>query len=56
MKKHFEKLIALTQKVNRQHIQVALALLALALFVLSAGAPSDGGIICRIADILPFAH
>ena len=30
-------------KVNRQHIQILLALLALAMLVLGIGAPSDGG-------------
>ncbi len=30
-------------KINRQHIQVLLALLALAMLVLGVGAPSDGG-------------
>jgi hypothetical protein len=43
MKNQFAKLFVLTQKINRQHIQVALVLLALVLFVLGAGAPSDGG-------------
>jgi hypothetical protein len=45
MKKNTAKLFVFTQKINRQHIQVAFALLALVLFVLGAGAPSDGGII-----------
>jgi hypothetical protein len=44
MKNVFSKLFIFTQKINRQHIQVAFALLALILFVLGAGAPSDGGI------------
>ena len=33
----------ISTKVNRQHIQVVLALLALAMLVLGIGAPSDGG-------------
>ncbi|MBE3037578.1 MAG: hypothetical protein IMZ62_02005 [Chloroflexi bacterium] len=44
MKTKFAQLFVFTQKINRQHIQVAFALLALVLFVLGAGAPSDGGI------------
>lgn len=44
MKTTFAKLFFFTQKINRQHIQVAFALLSLILFVLAAGAPSDGGI------------
>jgi hypothetical protein len=47
MKTQFAKLLFVTRKINRQHIQVAFALLALVLFVLGAGAPSDGGIISR---------
>jgi len=30
-------------KINRQHIQLAFAILALAMLVLGIGAPSDGG-------------
>ena len=36
------KIILFTQRINRQHVQVAFALLALVLLVLGAGAP-DGG-------------
>jgi hypothetical protein len=43
MKTNFSKLFVFTQKINRQHIQVAFVLLALVLFVLGAGAPTDGG-------------
>ncbi len=43
MKAQFAKLFVFSQKINRQHIQVAFALLALVLFVLGAGAPDDGG-------------
>jgi hypothetical protein len=42
------KFFILTQKINRQHIQIAFAILVLILFVLAAGAPSDGGINSRI--------
>jgi hypothetical protein len=37
------KYFLLAHKINRQHVQIALALLALVLFVLGAGAP-DGSI------------
>jgi hypothetical protein len=47
MKNTIAKIFVFTQKINRQHIQVALLLVALVLFVLCAGAPSDGGIISR---------
>jgi len=43
MKTQIAKLFLITQKINRQHIQVAFALLALVLFVIGAGAPTDGG-------------
>lgn len=43
MKKMFARLVLSTQKVNRQHIQMAFALLALIMLVLGAGAPDDGG-------------
>jgi hypothetical protein len=43
MKTQIARLIIFTQKINRQHIQVVLSLLALVLFVLGAGAPDDGG-------------
>ena len=44
MKKLTTQFALLTQKINRQHVQVAFALLALVLLVLGAGAPEDGGI------------
>jgi hypothetical protein len=47
MKNQIAKVFSLAQKINRQHIQIALALLVLALFVLAAGAPSDGGLLCH---------
>ncbi len=43
MKNKIARLIVITQKINRQHIQLAFALIALVLFVLGAGAPDDGG-------------
>jgi hypothetical protein len=37
-------LIALSaRKINRQHIQLALVILTLAMLVLGVGAPDDGG-------------
>ncbi len=33
----------LSTKINRQHLQLAFAILALAMLVLGIGAPSDGG-------------
>ena len=36
-------LLQLGTKINRQHIQLILTLIALALLVLGVGAPMDGG-------------
>jgi hypothetical protein len=44
MKTQLANLFLFTQKINRQHMQVAFALLALVLFVLGAGAPECGTI------------
>ncbi len=33
-----------TSKINRQHLQFALAVLALAMLVLGIGAPTDAGV------------
>ena len=44
MKEKFAHFVLLTSKVNRQHIQFALAILALVVLVLGIGAPYDGGI------------
>lgn len=33
----------LASKVNRQHVQILLALVAIAMLVLGVGAPSEGG-------------
>jgi len=35
--------ILLSTKINRQHLQVLLTVIALALLVLGVGAPMDGG-------------
>lgn len=32
-----------SRKINRQHIQMLFAIIALAMLVLGVGAPSDGG-------------
>jgi hypothetical protein len=47
MKNKFASLALLARKINHQHIQLAFALLALAMLVLGAGAPMDGGDIGR---------
>jgi len=44
MKTQLFKLSVFAQKVNRQHIQFAFALLALVLFILGAGAPTDSAL------------
>lgn len=43
MQNKFAQIALLTSKINRQHIQMAFAVLALAMLVLGIGAPSDGG-------------
>jgi hypothetical protein len=43
MKNTLTQIALLTTKVNRQHIQMAFAILALAMLVLGIGAPTDGG-------------
>lgn len=47
MKNTFARFSILAIKVNRQHIQLVLAILALTMLVLGIGAPSDGGGIIR---------
>lgn len=42
MKNTIAQLALLSNKVNRQHVQLAFTILALALLVLGIGAPSDG--------------
>jgi hypothetical protein len=42
MKSNLAKIFLFTQKINRQHVQVAFALVGLILFVLGAGAPDAG--------------
>ena len=45
MKTKLSQILMIPTKVNRQHIQMALALLAIVLFVLGAGAPDNGGVV-----------
>ncbi|MFN8414210.1 MAG: hypothetical protein U0Z26_17650 [Anaerolineales bacterium] len=42
MKKQFALLAFSAQKIDRQYIQMALMLVALAMLVIGVGAPSDG--------------
>ncbi|MBN2386422.1 MAG: hypothetical protein JXB85_05340 [Anaerolineales bacterium] len=44
MKGKLSQINLFVSKINRQHVQIILVLLTLALFVLGAGAPDDGGI------------
>ncbi len=44
MKNKLAQIALLSTKVNRQHIQLAFAILALAMLVLGIGAPTDGGV------------
>ncbi len=44
MKNTFAQFSLFASKINRQHIQLALAILALAMLVLGIGAPVDGGV------------
>ncbi len=43
MNKNLAPVAIFASKINRQHIQLLLALLALAMLVLGVGAPTDGG-------------
>ncbi len=43
MKNTLAQFAVATSKINRQHIQMAFAVLALAMLVLGIGAPADGG-------------
>jgi len=47
MKSTFTKLVLSSHKVTYRHIQVAITLLALVLFVLGAGAPDSPGPVGR---------
>ena len=43
MKNKLAQLFAVSQKINRQHIQMILAILVLSMLVLGAGAPAISG-------------
>jgi len=43
MKNQLALLAFSAQKINRQHIQLILTIVALAMLVLGLGAPTDGG-------------
>ncbi len=43
MNNKFAPIALFASKVNRQHVQILFALVALAVLVLGVGAPSDGG-------------
>lgn len=43
MNSKFSRFVLLSGKINRQHLQLALSILALALLVLGGGAPESGG-------------
>ena len=43
MNNKIARIALFASKINRQHIQLAFAILALAMLVLGIGAPSDGG-------------
>ena len=43
MKNKLALLALSVQKINRQHIQLALVILTLAMLVFGVGAPEDGG-------------
>jgi hypothetical protein len=45
MKTKLTQLFEFAQKIDRRHIQLILALVALAMLVLGAGAPDDGGFV-----------
>jgi len=43
MNKKLADIIVLSQGINRQHLQLLIVLVSLAMLVLGIGAPSDGG-------------
>ena len=44
MKNTISQFALFASKINRQHIQLVLAIIALAMLVLGIGAPVDGGV------------
>jgi hypothetical protein len=47
MKTILFQIASLSHKIDRRHVQLVLSLLALALFVLGAGAPDEGAVLPR---------
>jgi hypothetical protein len=47
MKSQVLQVLSVFQKIDKQHVQIALSLLALVLFVLGVGAPEDAGLTPR---------
>lgn len=43
MENKLADIILMSSKINKQHIQFVLAIVALAMLVLGIGAPADGG-------------
>jgi hypothetical protein len=43
MNKKLAMVVSLTSRINRQHVQLLVAILSLAMLILGIGAPSDGG-------------
>ncbi len=43
MKSTLSQLVRFSTKINRQHLQLGLTIIALIMFVLGVGAPLDGG-------------
>lgn len=43
MKNKLSQFVLFGTKINRQHVQLALTIIALAMLVIGAGAPVDGG-------------
>ena len=43
MKNNIAQIAIFSSKINRQHVQLAFAVLALAMLVLGVGAPADSG-------------
>ena len=43
MNTKFAQFAVFSSKINRKHVQIVMALIALAMLVLGIGAPSDGG-------------
>lgn len=43
MNNKLAQVVLISHKINRKHVQMLVALLALAMLILGIGAPSDGG-------------